>query len=342
MTAAADGLRLAFGKEAGTPPDLPVPPVFQLARVTSENIALAPQVRASNELDPSGQVRDSILTGATTTGDVNFEVSHNPWLEEMFSAVMRNDWGVGNYDGVALLPDQLIVGQLLKFYAVEKRFALPGDVFTYHRFHHDAIAQMAITIAPGNPITGSLNVSGGPMDDPADAEIAGATYDSAGSEPVMTAPLVTELTIDAGTVSARCLSEFKIDLNSNVRGIQCIGSLGEREKVLGRFEATLSGNVYFASDDLLQHLLDQDTFPVTVKVTDSEGEFYSLTFPKCKVTAAPVTAGGGTNSDVVVALAMSALFDEAKGSTLLLERSSAALGALVASQAAKPAAAVAA
>jgi hypothetical protein len=251
----------------------------------------------------------------------------------MFSAVMRNDWGVGNYDGVATTPNQLIVAQLLKFYTIEKRFTLPGSVFTYHRFRNSCVAQLQVTIAPGNPIVGSLNVSGGPMDDPDDAEIAGATYNSAGSEPVMTAPLVTELTIDAGTVSARCLSEFVINMNSNVRGIQCIGSLGEREKVLGRWEATLSGNVYFASDDLLQHLLDQDTFPVTVKITDSAGESYTFTFPKCKVTAAPVTAGGGTNSDVVVALAMTALYDEGKGSTLLLERSSAAVAAAIAAAA---------
>lgn len=321
MTVPADLLRLAFGKEAGVPPVLPAAPVFRLARITSESIALTPQTQNSAELDPSGQVRDSILTGATTAGDVNFEVSNNPWLEEMFAAVLRSAWGVGNYNAVALTPDELIVGQLLLFYTIEKRWTMAGGVFDYHRFRNSAIASLALTIAPGNPISGSLSVSGGTMDDPDAAEIVGATYQSAGDEPVMTAPLVTELTIDAGTVSARCLSEFVINFNSNVRGIQCIGTLGEREKVLGRLEATMTGNVYFASDDLLQHLLDQDEFPVAVKITDSVGAFYEFEFPRCKVTAAPVTAGGGTGSDVAVALAMTALFDEAKGSTVRIKRS---------------------
>jgi hypothetical protein len=159
------------------------------------------------------------------------------------------------------------------------------------------------------------------LDEPDAAEIPGSVYASAGEEPIMTAPLVTELTIDAGTVTARCLSQFVMDFNSNVRGIQCIGTLGEREKVLGRFEAKMTGTVYFASDDMLLHLLNQDTFAVTVKITDSMGAFYTFDFPRCKVTAAPVTAGGGTNSDVTVALAMSALYDEAKGSTVLVTRS---------------------
>ena len=322
MTVAADGLRLAFGKEVGTPPALPDPAIFQLARVTSESIALEAQTQNSAELDPSGQVRDSILVGASTSGDVNFEVSNNPWLEEMLAAVLRNTWGVGNWNGAAVTAEQLVAGLLLNFYTVEKRFAFAAGDFTYHRFRHCAAASMAITIAPGNPINGVLTLSGGALDNPpADTELPAAVYNTAGDEPVMTAPLVTELTIDAGTVTARCLSEFVININSNVRGIQCIGTLGEREKVLGRLEITMSGTVYFASDDLLQHLLDQDTFPVSLRVTDSEGAYYDFTFPRCKVTAAPVTAGGGTNSDVTVALAMTALYDETAGGSVLVERS---------------------
>jgi hypothetical protein len=71
---------------------------------------------------------------------------------------------------------------------------------------------------------------------------------------------------------------------------------------------------------MLQHLLDQDTFPVTLKITDSVGNFYDFTFPRVKVTAAPVAAGG-TGQDVVVDLAMQALYDGSKGSTFLIERS---------------------
>jgi hypothetical protein len=321
MIVPADTLRLAFGAEAGTPPVLPATPAFQLARITTETIAFNPTTQNSAQLDPSGQVRDSIMTGANSNGEVNFEVSNNPWLEEMLSALLRDTWGVGTYDGAALTADEIIVGTLLKTYTVEKRFTMGAGVFDYHRFRNCAIAAGSITIAPGAPINGRLTVSGGPMDDPASAEIPGSVYTDGGSEPVMTAPLVTELTIDAGTVTARCLSQFVMDFNSNVRGIQCIGTLGEREKVLGRFEVKMTGTVYFASDDMLQHLLDQDEFAVTVKVTDSVGAFYTFDFPRCKVTAAPVTAGGGTNSDVTVALAMSALYDETKGSTVRITRS---------------------
>jgi hypothetical protein len=325
MLVSADILRLAFLRTE--PPAAPVDQAL-LARLTGESIAMAPTVTNSNELDPSGQVRDSILTGASTSGGVNFEASRNPWLDEMLAAAACGAWGVGEYDGAAVAADQLVPSALLSLYTIEKAWTMPDDSESFHRFLNCAVAGLSLAITPGEPITGAVTISGGPMVDPIPVvPMPGVTYLDPGDHPVMTAPLVTELSVDLGTVSTRCFGTFNLNLINNVRGVQCIGTLGEREKVLGRIEVTLAGTVYFASNDMLQHLLDQDTFPVTLRITDSNGEFYAFEFPRVKVTAAPVVAGG-TGQDVVVDLAMQALYDSTKGSTFLIERSAEVFAAL--------------
>jgi len=317
MLVSADTVRLAFLRT--TPPPT-IANQALLARITGETITMAPTTVVSGELDPSMQVRDSIVTGAATTGAVNYEASRNPWLDEMLSAAVYSEWGVGSYNTIPLTADQLIAAKELKLYTIEKDWTMVDSTHSYHRFLESAIAGLTLAITPGQPITGSVNISGGPMEDPiSTAPISGITYLDPGSNPVMTAPLVTELTVDMGTVSTRCFGTFNVAINNNVRGIQCIGELGQREKVIGRIETTLAGNIYFASNDMLQHLLDQDTFPVTLKITDSLANFYEFEFPRCKVTGAPVHAGG-TGQDVVVALAMQALYDSVKGSSMLITR----------------------
>ena len=319
MLVSADTIKLSFLRTT-PPPD--VANQALLARITGESIAMAPTVTNSNELDPSGQVKDSILTGAATAGSVNFEASRNPWLDEMLAAACAGKWGVGNVGTppVPVTADQLIPTAQLNLYTIEKDWTMPDASHSFHRFMQCAVSGISLAITPGEPITGAVAIAGGPMQDPIEIiPVPGLTYLSAGDNPVMTAPLVDQLDVDLGSVMTRCFGTFNVAINNNVRGVQCIGTLGEREKVLGRVEVTLSGTVYFASNDMLQHLLDQDTFHVELRITDSEGNFYEFAFPRCKVTAAPVVAGG-TGQDVVVDLAMQALYDETQGASFIVER----------------------
>src|SRR5262245_53978351 len=164
MLVSADIIRLAFLREQPPPA---VANQFITARITGESIAMTPTVTVSNELDPSGQVRDSILTGATTAGAANFEVSRNPWLDLILAAAACGNWGVGSYGGVAVTANQLIPSMLLHLFNIEKRFTMPdvpGPVYSFHRFPHSAISQATVSITPGAPITGTANVSGGPME----------------------------------------------------------------------------------------------------------------------------------------------------------------------------------
>src|SRR5262245_21668242 len=324
----ADTIRLAMKRTAPAWSPPLTANHWLIAALTGEGVAFAPTTTTSQRLDPSGQVRDSILTGGTTTGPVNFEVSRNPWFDEMLEAVIAGAWGGGTWSGAPNADtDRCVPAQALHMYVLEKRFKMPDDSYSYHRYSDCAVQQMAITITPGEPITGNVTIAGGPLETPIPtAELGGQTYVDPGDEPVMTAPLVTELTVDTGTVSAKCFGTFSVTINNNTRGIQCIGTLGEREKVLGRVEVTLAGTVYYASNELLEKLKTQDAFPVTLTITDSSGGSFTFDFPRCKLTQANVVAGG-TGQDVVVDMSMQALYDSTATQSLAIVRSAPALPA---------------
>ena len=309
MPTSADSVRLAIVRETGVPPVTPATPVFIVTRMTGESLAFTPETTLSAELDPSGQVRDSILTGGASAGDVQFEVSNHAAFEEYLAAVFGNEWALN-----VLVPDTNLF-----LYTVEKTFqdipAAGSD--SYHRFGHSAFANLSVAITPGAPITGAATISGGEMT-LATAIIAGATYPDPGTEAVLVPSDVT-IAMDAWAATS-CFGTLTMTFNDNVRGIQCIGTLGTKEQVRGRFEVAISAEVYYSNDAPIQALLDQDEFPVTVTIDDAAGvPAYTFEFPRCKLTAAPVVAGG-TNTDVIAGLEMNALYDSVLGYTCQVTR----------------------
>lgn len=304
---------------------VPATPTLKLARLSAESINFQPTTATSAELDASGQARDSVLTGARSTGAVELPVSRHDFFEDMLASVMRSAWGTGTKgDGSGPPPvtsavgaNELIVGSTMDLYMLEKRWPNPAGGYLYHRFNSSAVASMSVNITPGREISSSVQFSGGVMD-LATAAIAGVTYPDPGVKPVFTAPEVSEITI-AGSTNALCFSDLTMELNSNVRGIECIGTLGFKEQVLGRFEATLRGSVYFVSNDLLTYLVNQTSFPATVKMEDSLGNAYEFFFPRCKMTTGGANASG-TGQDTVSNVTIQALYDPTYLTTVLVTR----------------------
>lgn len=309
----------------GPPPTIPASPTFMLARLSSESLTFQPSVTISPELDPSGQVRDSILVGARSSGAVELPLSRHGYFEEMLQAVFRNTWGTGSKgDGSGPPPvtsavgaNELITGSTMPLYCVEKRFTNPAGGYIYHRFNDSAVQSMSISVAPGREVSVSVNYSGGTMD-AVEAAIAGATYTDPGTRPLFTAPEVSEVTV-AGITNALCFSDLSLEFNGNVRGIECIGTLGFKEQVAGRFEATIRGSAYFVSNDLLDYLINQGTFGVTVVLDDSQGNKYEFDYPRCRMTNAGANASG-TNQDVVSNVQIQAMYDPTRLYTCMVTR----------------------
>lgn len=321
----SDVFRLAQVKLTGSPPSVPASPTFKVARLSSESLNFQPSTATSSELDPSGQVRDSVLTGARSTGAVELVLARHTFFEEALEAVFRNAFATGTKgDGSGPPPvtsavgaDELIPGDTLSLFMVEKRFRDPSGTYLYHRFDDSAIASMSIAVSPGAEVSASVSYSGGELT-MADTIISGATYTDPGVRPVFTAPEVTEITL-GGISATLCFQSLNLEFNSNVRGIECIGTLGFREQVLGRFEASITGAAYFVDNSLLQYLVDQTEFAVTVELADSQGNKYAFDYPRCKMTAGNANAGG-TGQDVVQNVTIQALYDPTRLYTCIVTR----------------------
>jgi hypothetical protein len=312
-TTSADLTRLAFGK-LNSNFQLPGSPAMLVARMSSESLAYTPNVVESPELDPSGQLRDSIFVGSSSAGNVEFPLVRSPWFHEMLAAVFRSGWGVGtlgdnSVDPAIFVPtpvgaNELIPGKDMMLYGVQKRFETP-DAASFHLFDRVAVGSLSLRVQPNEVLTGSIALMGGVMT-PGNSEIVGATYADPGVYKPFTSPNVTEVSM-GGLTNGQCFNQLSLSFNSNVRGIPCIGSESDREKALGRFVPMIEGTTYFVSNEHVLALKQQNFLSVSVELTDGSGNKYKFFYPACKFVTAPVTTPG-SNQEVLQPVSLRAHF----------------------------------
>lgn len=320
MTITADEARLGVILEtvAGT---TPTNPAFESLRATGESLAFTPTIVNSAELTPGRGVADSALTGGAAAGDINFEVSKNNAFELLLTGAFCSNWGDLLGFTTPQMPagwgvNDMALGKLMRTYSYIKEFSHQG-ITDIQVFPEAMVNTLALTITPGQIITGTYGMIGGTMVHRT-AEFSGQTWIPGGVNPVMTAPKVvdiafyeTDMTTPLGlAIGTHCFNNFVLNINNNVRAIECIGTLGARERALGKAEVTITAGIYFTDGMLLDMLIDQDEFAMKVIIQDSlaspANHKYQFTLPRAKLTAAPVLAGG-TGQDVVVDAAITCL-----------------------------------
>lgn len=309
----ADTVKLGIIDEV-TPGITPTNPAFKLIRATGESLAFAPTITESAELTPGRGVADSALTGGQSAGDINFELSHNAAFERMLAGVMCSEWGdlLGFTTGqmpVGWDTNWIALGQQIKTFSYIKEWAIAGTIAA-QVFPEVLFNTLQMTITPGSIISGAFGTIAGTVQTRT-GEFTGQTFVSAGIDPVFTAPKVSQLEFRSTNLTTplgiglgiNCFNNMVINLNNNIRGRECIGFLGPQEFALGKANSTIAATIYFSNNDMLDMLIDQDEFSLFVTVADSgvspNKHSYQLIFPRCKMTAAPILAGG-TGQDVVV------------------------------------------
>jgi hypothetical protein len=307
----ADSLQMAIIEEL-VPGQTPATPAFDLIRLTGESLTFSPNTSESSELASGGRSRrPSTVTGNTVAGDINFELHKAAWVDLCIEGVMAEDWGECPLTGAAggmIEAGRITVGEELKTFTIEKRFpdpATPGS-YLYHRFRGCSISSMTINCTPNEKITGTFSVVGG-VPELAAAPLAGATYTSAGSNPVFVAPDVTQITFGAILgVATHCWTSLTITLDSQNRGIPCIGSNGDREIALGTLTCSVTGEVYFISNDVLQAVLDNQVLGngnVVFQDTADTPNIYRFDLFDVKAVNGSVSAGG-SGQDLTIPLTL--------------------------------------
>jgi hypothetical protein len=321
MAVSSDSLRLAVAAEVT--PGVPVAGTYDLFRTTGEGLVFEVSTTTSNEMGGLNRgVKDNILTGAQVTGEINFELSKFKAFEDLMAAALGNKWDADPLTVPGIGTDDVYDAAIYQTFTIEKRFTLSTDpnVYSYNLFTGCMVDTMSLSITPNEPITGSFGFVGEAATVPADEN--GTTYNGAGTSPVMTAPLVTgiELLSPAGIdnvtglpigspvpwSTTSCFTGLDLNFNNNGRGIQCIGTLGNAETVLGRFEVAATGSLYYAGNDPLDALIGQEEFALRVTCADDDGETFQFLLPRVSFSEASALASG-TNTDVITEFSIQAL-----------------------------------
>lgn len=167
------------------------------------------------------------------------------------------------------------------------------DEYFYQRYTGVTYSRLSLTVAPNSPVTGTVSTTGGvPTLDV--LPITGATYVSAGNKPVFTAPEVLQLSVGTALgIGTHCWTNLSINLDSQNRGIPCIGTKGDREVVLGTLTAQVTGDVYFSDQAILEAILANETVGNSViTLSNSAGDVYRWDFYGMKPVAGQLSAGG--------------------------------------------------
>jgi hypothetical protein len=328
MPVSADLVRLAEVPETvyGT---TPATPAFKVLRYTGESLSFAPTTALSAGMNPQRSVEDSILTGGSVTGTVNYELAKEVWYEDFLSGAMCSDWAT----------NVLKVGTLRKSFTVEKTLPVTTGVSDYHRIPGSIINGFTLTIAPNAIVTGTFDILGKSYDTEA-AIVTGATYVSPALRPVFTAPLVTDIVIEGVPATGKCFTSMVLTLNNNYRALECIGTLGARDMSMGRCEITFAFSLYYSDASLLDYLTAQTELDISFTLTDAATppNTYHYALHRAKLTQCNVVAGG-TGTDVLAECVATALLDTTQGTPLTITRApgAATLGVEVAGTEAYPA-----
>jgi hypothetical protein len=178
------------------------------------------------------------------------------------------------------------------------------DEYFFQRYKGVTFTAMSFSVSPNSPVTGSVSIAGGSPELDV-TPLAGATYVSAGNNPVFTAPQVVALSVgNSMAIGTHCWTSLTINIDSQNRGIACIGTQGDREVVLGTLQASVSGDVYFSSQDILDSLLNNKTVGNSViTLSDAQGQVYRFDFYSMKPTTGQLTAGGA-GQDLTIPLTL--------------------------------------
>ena len=320
MVVSTDSVAIGIAEE--TVPGTAPTGVYDILKITGEGLNYEVNTTLSNQVGGLNRgVKDDILVGAQVSGNIDIELSKHKAFEMLFGGALGSDYGADPLTVTpALTANQIYNYTTVRPFTIEKR--LPSSktegLFEYHVFTGCVVGGMTISIAPGDPITASFEFMGNKLEPTEDTAIAGdaqagSGYAEAGTNPVFTAPLVSDITLlnrsDDSPVDwtdSGCFTSLELAIANNVRGRECIGTLGLTSVGLGRFEVEAAASMYYSGVEPLDALVDRTEFKLQITMVDSLGNSYEILLDRVKISTA-VAPVSGTNEDVMVDMTIAGL-----------------------------------
>jgi len=319
MPVSADTTQIAIVQEA-TYGVTPASPTWLIMPITGESLVATANSELSATLNADRQSDDSFLNGIEPAGSLDFEFAKSPAMTLLLESAM------GKATATSTTDRTLTVGLDQISFTVEKRWPDPNTPgsYLYHRYPGCVANTMTLTFTAGTKCTGSCGLIGQALVTD-DAVVAASTYPPITEFNVFRGPDVTQIELDnAGgtllpTLTDSCVTDIVINLNNNYRGVQCLGTLGNKETVIGKFECNYTQTIFFSSNELMDNFISQDIVDEIITVGDNAtDDYYTFTTTKGKIAANDVVAGG-EGTDVVNANTINWLNDKTLGTPTTIE-----------------------
>lgn len=310
MSVSADNTQLAIVQES-TYGVTPANPAFLILPFTTESLVGNASSEFSQSINPSRQNLDSILTGLDVSGGIDFEFAKTAAMTLLMESALGKEVVTSSYD------QDLTVGPTRISFTVEKRWPDPNNdgQYLYHRFPGCVVNTMTLNLSAGAPCTGSADLIGKELI-PDESMISGATYTEPTNFVPYRGPTVNQVTLDnaentlAPSISGSCVTDVVININNNYRGIQCLGTLGNSDTVIGTFECSYDQTIFFSNNQMMRDYLNQTFLNEIVVVGNIDtDDHYQFITTKGKFGSNEVVAGG-QNTDVVNAHTINWLYDK--------------------------------
>jgi len=274
-------------------------------RYTSSSLAAAPQTVISNEIRADRQVADLVGVGQSVTGDIGFELSAGSF-DELIEAACQGTW----------------VANALKCQAVDRSFTFemePEDWTSarFLQFKGMKVGGMSLSVSYGSIVTGSFQLAGKSAIVGTSTLVGSTASAAAGTSEVMDGSSgVSAISIGGDvTIPVRSVS---VNLSNTMRPQEGIGQSGPTNQNSGRSMVTGSVEVYFDDITLYEALLNSTAVAIVFTIATG-GKAYIVSMPKVKFNDG-VPAVSGVDTDLMLPLNFTALFDSATGTQMSIAR----------------------
>lgn len=232
----------------------------------------------------------------------------------------------GGDAGITISQSHLANGVVEKSFTFERNI-LHSTTHYFQIFRGMVVASLNLNVATQAIATGTMGFIGS-------AGAAGSsTLDNAGGLTAANSNSVMNGTVGVGTIylddysatvpTSTAMPEkmrsFTLAINNNVRGLDCLGTLGNFDLGAGEMDLTGTAEVYFANNELFADFIAHTYKSYALTIADGAGNTYVITLPRIQFSDAN-PALTGKNSDVFNPITWTAIKDGLSSSQIMINR----------------------
>ena len=216
----------------------------------------------------------------------------------------------GPFAATKVLAARLTNGVIQPSFTLQREI---GDVGEYFSFRGMTASSMSLNIASGSLSTVEFSLMGRDSEQD-NATLLPATVTDSQSYQIMSGVSGTTCALwaNGAPLAGTFINSIAFSYDNSLRQQTALCALGAIGIGSGQINCTADIEVYFASGaTFYQEMLDNTNIEIAFTSYDAEGNGYIFTLPAANVSSYTVNASGGSDSDLMASISLTALRDAA-------------------------------